>query len=367
MGRHIEMLAKHWRSISLPFDRIVFCAPLTGEGVDLSGNDSISQEPHGETTIEFLPMPAPVPNLIWEQAVLPKAARKSALLFCPSYTCPLIYNGRIVLANHGIYEALPQEFPLMERLRATPINWLSARRADHVIANSLSTKGDLVKFFGLSPEKLSVVLPAASDLCWETYSPEEIRDEVVRHLGADVPYVVFVGKMAKRRHVPNLIQAFDRVKKEHALPHRLLLVGPNTSDQPIEQYIDAAGGADVVRWTKHLEMLPLAKIYAGAEVYSLPTTYEGISQTMFEAMASGAAVLTVEHPVLAEGGGDAVLAVRTPSVDDLAAGLEKLLLDKPFRLDLVARARQRAALFSWRKTAEQTMAILDRIALKQDP
>ena len=240
----------------------------------------------------------------------------------------------------------PRSFAWLNGCAPLPSTFSSARRADHVIANSSwATKSDLIKFFGVPEEKLSVVLPAASDLCWEKYTPEQIRDEVVRNLGADVPYVVFVGKMAKRRHVPNLIEAFARVKKAHSLPHRLLIVGPNTSDLPLDQLIDTAGGADVVRWTKHLEMLPLAKIYAGAQVYTLPTTYEGISQTMFEAMASGAAVLTVEHPVLAEGGGNAVLAVATPSVNDLAAGLEKLLLDKQYRLGSgVPGARERAGL-----------------------
>ena len=56
----------------------------------------------------------------------------------------------------------------------------------------------------------------------------------------------------------------------------------------------------------------------------------------------------------------------TPSVEDLTKGLEKLLLDQTFREQLAARGKERAARFSWRRTAEQTMQILDRVALKAD-
>lgn len=356
MGRHMEMLAKHWSAMSVPFDRVLFAVPRAVQF------DQIENVPN----MELLVLPTSLPNLLWEQHVLPKAASKASLLFCPAYTCPVIYGGKIVLANHGIYEALPQEFKLVERLRATPVNYASAKRADHVIANSLATKQDLIKFFGVPESKLSVVLPAASDLCWQNYDRDSIKREVIEWVGDDVPYVIFVGKLAKRRHVPNLIEAFSKIKSKHSLPHRLLIIGPNTSELPLDELIATAGGDTVVRYKQHAEMEPLAKLYAGADVYTLPTTYEGISQTMFEAMASGAAVLTVDHPVLAEGGGNAVLAMPTPSVDDLAAGLEKLLTDKPFRNDLSQRAKERAAQFSWRNTSEQTMKVLDRIALSQD-
>lgn len=356
MGRHIEMLAKHWAAMNVPFDRIVLAVPRAAE------HSTIEEK----APIEIITLPSDLPNLAWEQGVLPSVARKGSILFCPAYTCPVFYSGRVVLANHGIYEALPQEFRLMERLRATPVNWLSARRADHVIANSLSTRGDLIKFFGVPESKLSVVLPAASDLCWINYTPSEIEEEVVRVFGVSVPYVIFVGKLAKRRNVPNLVESFAAVKKKYSLPHRLLIIGPNTSDLPLSQLIDAAGGGAAVVYREHMEMEPLAKLYAGADLYALPTTYEGISQTMFEAMASGTAVLTVEHPTLAEGGGDAVLAAPTPSVEDLTSCLEKLLLDREYRLALAARGRERASRFSWRKTSELTMEILDRAARPKD-
>ena len=356
MGRHIESLAQHWSRMEVPFDQIVLMTPF-----------ELNLENLGTTTkIELRSLGSQWPNAIWEQVALPHAARDAAILFCPAYTCPYLYRGRIVVANHGIYEALPDEFSWWVRLRTTPINRLSARRADCVIANSLSTKADLIKYFAVPESRLAVILPAANELCFETYSEESIAEEVNRAFGERVPYVIFVGKLSRRRNVPNLIEAFSIVREKVGLPHRLLIIGPNTGNIPLEESIAAAGAGSFVKHLPHAEMLPLAKLYAGADLYVLPTTYEGISQTMFEAMASGTAVLTVEHRTLAEGGGDAVFCLPTPSVDDLVAGLTTLLTDHSLRRRFVEKGRARAAQFSWRRTAEATMAILDRVGLPAD-
>lgn len=87
---------------------------------------------------------------------------------------------------------------------------------------------------------------------------------------------------------------------------------------------------------------------------------------MFEAMASGTAVLTVKHPTLEEGAGDAALAMPTPSVEDLAAGLSTLLLDEGLRRRYAKQGRERAKRFSWETVAQETMRILDCVADKED-
>ena len=110
----------------------------------------------------------------------------------------------------------------------------------------------------------------------------------------------------------------------------------------------------------------MARLYGGADVYALPTIYEGISYTMFEAMASGAAVLTVKHPTLEEGAGDAALAMPTPSVEDLVEGLSTFLLDGAVRRKYAEQGRERAKRFSWEMVARETMRILDRVADKED-
>ena len=223
-----------------------------------------------------------------------------------------------------------------------------------------------MRYFGVTASKMDLVPPAAADVFFAPRSAHDVSAEVVTALGADVPYILFVGKMSVRRHVPNLIEAFAIVRRELGLTHQLLLIGPNTSAVPIDDLARAHEIIGLVRHLPYMEQQRLARIYAGADAFVLPSTYEGSSWTICEAMASGTAVIATEHGSLSESGGDAVLVLPTPSVDDLCGGLRTMLGDRATRDDYVRRGRDRARRFSIRACAEATMTILDRVAAPHD-
>jgi glycosyltransferase involved in cell wall biosynthesis len=352
MGRHIEYLAHEWSRSETPFDRIVL---LTPGDISLDGLGNVTPvvvESFGER----------LPLILWEQVALPIRARGAAVLYCPAYTAPLMHRGALVVGNHGIYERIPGEFPMLQRLRSTPVQRASARRATRVIANSTQTRADLVEFFKVDPNKIDVVYPAANEIFFAEHDAEAIGAETERALGARDPYIIFVGKLSKRRNVPNLIEAFSIARLRCGLTHRLLIVGPNTSHVPIAELAARHGVGEHVTYLPHLEQEPLALLYAGADAFVLPTTYEGISYTMFEAMASGTPVLTVDHPTVAEGAETTVLAVPSPSVGDLVQGLTAMLTDDGLRRELRERGRTKAREFSWAASASSTMRILDQVA-----
>lgn len=355
-GRHIEYLLHEWSGTAVPFDRIVL---LTRGAVELG-------ELGVQTRVEVHSFGEKLPRLVWEQVAAPIEARRSSVLFCPSYVGPLLRFGPLAVANHGIYARIPDEFPRLQRLRSTPLQHLSARFATRVIANSGQTRDDIIEFFNVRRERVEVVYPAANRLFFETHEPDAITETVQAVIGTDAPYLIFVGKLARRRNVPNLIRAFARVRRDYDLPHHLLVVGPNTSGVPIDDLCAEEGLDGAVIYRPHLEQELLARLYAGAAAFVLPTTYEGISYTMFEAMASGTPVLTVDHPTIHEGPGSAVLAARSAEVDDLVAGLVQILLDDELRQELGERGRISAARFSWTNAARSTMDVLDRIAKAHD-
>ncbi|HZR95373.1 MAG TPA: glycosyltransferase family 1 protein [Gaiellaceae bacterium] len=355
-GRHVEYLAQQWSRTPIPFDRVVLLSPRP---IDLSGLGTT-------TPIEYDTFGERLPLAAWEQAALRRRARGAAGLFCPTYNAPVRYDGRLVVMNHGIYERLKGEFSTIARLRATPLHRLSVRSADRVIANSQQTKRDMIEFFGVSDDKIDVVYPAAAEIFFERPSAAEIAAERRRRLGDDSPYFVFVGKLSRRRHVPNLIAAFAELRKSRDLPHKLLIVGPNTTNTNVEEHASAAGVGDAVVHLDHLDQASLARLYAGSFAFVLPTTYEGISQTMFEAMASETAVVTVDHPTVHEGAGDTVVIAPSPSVRDLAEALRRLVDDPALRDDFARRGRAKAREFSWSRNAAETIEILDRVAAPRD-
>ncbi len=358
MGRYIEHLISHWSRTAIPFDRVVLLTPrpVPARSLDLGTSSEICIR----TLCRGLPYAA------WEQVFLPLAARGASVLFCPCYTAPLAWPGRLVLANHGIYESLPGEFSRLARLRTIPLFRASARRADRVLANSAVTRSELVRHFGIAAERIEVVHPAAADIFFRRQDPGEIERLMTRLLGRPAAYLLFVGKLSRRRNVVALIEAFARVRLRLGLEHRLLLVGPNTQGLRLAEIAARHGVSEAVQHISHLEQRELALLYAGADLFVLPTRAEGISWTMMEAMASGAPVLTVEHPTLDEGARGAVLAAATATVDDLAAGLERLLTDEQLRCRLRRLARRAVRGFSWHRAAAETLSTLDRVARDRD-
>src|SRR5205807_1891591 len=184
-GRHIELLARQWSTQDIPFDRVRILTPgptqIEGE---LSERIEVIS-PRGPTR----------PLAVWEQLTLQRAAAGASLLFCPSYIAPVARRGPLVVANHGIYEALPHEFSLLRRLRAIPLYRVAARRADAVIANSERTRADLVRYLNADPARIEVIYPGPDPRFLDVPEAREIEAAVRRALGEAAPYVLFVGKL----------------------------------------------------------------------------------------------------------------------------------------------------------------------------
>lgn len=352
MGRYIELMVEHWSSTRSAFDRIALYVPSNVQDVEV---------PRGSVTEVIIHRAPPMPLIVWEQLWLPIAARKASVLFCPAYVAPVVRHSPLVVANHGIYEALPSEFSVVRRMRTVPLFRSSARRADRVVANSDVTRDDLLRFFGVRPEKVEVIRPAASELFFR--ADERAANAVLEELfGQRVPYILFVGKLSPRRHVPELIAALGLARRRAGFAHRLLIVGPNVEGLDIARLTRENGMEGVVVHVPSLEQPVLAALYAACDLFVLPTTYEGSSWTILEAMASGAPVLTVQHPQLRETAGDAVEVVPQPDPEQLAAAMVRLLTDAGARDDLSSRGRRQARQFSWKSNAEATLRVLEKVA-----
>jgi glycosyltransferase involved in cell wall biosynthesis len=102
----------------------------------------------------------------------------------------------------------------------------------------------------------------------------------------------------------------------------------------------------------------LAALYQACTVFCYPSLYEGFGLPLLEAMAAGAACVTSSVSSLPEVGGDAVLYVDPISVAEIRAAIERLLGSVEDRSVLGDRARQRAAEFSWDRTAAETLDAL---------
>jgi glycosyltransferase involved in cell wall biosynthesis len=347
VGRNVVYLLRGWAGQDAPFEHIrVFTpAPL----------DDVPADPR--IGVEVLPGRGG--GLLWQATSLRRAAADVDVLL-GHYSLPPAWSGRGVVYNLGILGGRHRLHGLRTRARARHFRE-SARRAEVVIANSESTKADLVRFYGLDPEQVEVVWPGAAPEFRPARPGDEeaTADALERTLGVrDAPFLLFVGKLSARRNVPALIDAFVAVRESHP-DLRLLFVGPNTAGVEIRDL----GGA-----VRHIEFLDhdlLAPLYRGARAFVLPTEQEGFSHTIPEAIASGCPVVTAEHAALGDAGLRAsVLVVPEPTPTLLAHAIGQVLDDAELRDRLIGAGLETAKTLTWDETARKTMAILARVATR---
>jgi glycosyltransferase involved in cell wall biosynthesis len=352
VSRYIEYLLEAWQAVAADQDEVTvyICAPLAEERRRRCGRFAV------QTVTPRLT------NALWENLLLPLRATGLDVLFCPSYTAPLTYRGKTVVALHSADEA-GKSFP---SLRVWPYEqkykW-SARSADKVIVNAHSVKQGVIDCYGVAPDKIEVVYLAA-DVAFRPIDDHDMRRATkLKLLGVERPYILFVGGMSQRRNVPMLLEAFSILKREDKIPHAVLLVGPNRSNIPLEQLAQGLGISGSVfhtvgHFASHHEVVA---IYNAADVFVLPSSSEGFSLTLIEAMSCGTPVITTNRAALGEVAHGHALTMDEPTVENLVAALRQVLTDEAFSQSLGERCLKRARDFSWKKTAAETLGILHEV------
>lgn len=353
IGRYIEYLLKDWDSMLEPDDEVVVYVrdPFDKEELGLSDAFHVRHLPSRHHGVR------------WEHLVLARHWRETDVLFCPSYTVPLNYRGKLVVATHSVNEAEAGTHPWWYHLTYRQRNKFSARRSDAVIVPSSTTKQHVIDLYGVAHEKITIV-PEGAPRSFAPVEDEQILAETRRrYLGEDEPYVLFVGKQSQRRNIPALIEAFARVKRSEGLPHKLLLFGPNVLEIPLGELVERFGIAGSVvqtdgRIERHEEILP---VYSGADLFVHPTAAEGFSLTIVEAMACGIPVITVGRGAVAEIVADAAITVDAPTPDLLEVAIRRVLTDPELRTRMGAKSIERAELFRLDSTARGTLDVMRRI------
>ena len=263
---------------------------------------------------------------------LPRELRRLGAALCHTqYALPLRPSCPCVVTIHDLsFERRPELMGWKDRLVFRRVVPRAARRAARVLTVSERTKRDLVELYSLSPERV-LVTPNGVD---PAFGPGDGAHD----------YVLAVGAIQRRKNQLAALEAARAVR----LP--LVVAGPEKDPDLAAEL--RRGGAHL---EGHVETERLAELYRGAACLVQASRYEGFGLPVLEAMASGTPVVAVREPALEEVAGDAAVFVESR---DLADGIRHALGD---RERLVVAGLERARAFSWRATAERTLAVYREI------
>ena len=228
--------------------------------------------------------------------------------------------------------------------------------ADRIIADSVYTKADILKFYSIREERIDVV-PLGVEGPARPLSEDEIQAAMMRY-GIRAPYLLHVGRIERKKNLCRTLEAFAQVRKQLASRARIVLAGtPGPGGEEVFEAIERLGLSEAVRLTGYVRQEDLPALYAGAVLFLFPSLYEGYGMPILEAMACGTPVLTSNVTSLPEVAGDAAVQVDPLDVESIAQGILQLVEDPQLREQYIRKGLERVKEFTWERTARETLAV----------
>lgn len=212
-----------------------------------------------------------------------------------------------------------------------PQNYLIEKKAiemsDRVVVLSHSRMGEICDFYNLSDEKFEVVPPGV-DL--EIFKPSEKDATLLKELSLpdNSKIILTVCRLSHEKNLEMLITSFNKINNKNAY---LVIVGAGTERPYLEQLVKRLNLTNKTRFVGN--RMDVERFYSIADVFVLPSTYEGFGQVFLEAMASGVPCigLRADYPDILVACDEIIRDGRTGyladpySIGDLAEKIEKII------------------------------------------
>ncbi len=294
-------------------------------------------------------------RLVWVQTALRRRARAARLGVLLNTVPEAVLSAPIpqVTVVHDVLPLFyPAEYPRQQYYFRCLLPRV-LRRSRLVVADSASTRLDLIERCGLPPAKIRTIYPG--------YDPTAFYPNGVEAGPGGLPYVLYVGNLLPHKNLLCLLEALAVLRHRQAA--RLIIRGAGRPAyvRALRQRVEALGLGGLVTLEGYVDEAALRALYTHAACLVLPSLREGFGLPVLEAMACGTPVVTSDASSLPEAGGDAALRVDPRDAVGLADAMHRVLADRDLRADLRDRGLKWVGAFSWRRTACEMSRVLDEV------
>jgi glycosyltransferase involved in cell wall biosynthesis len=242
------------------------------------------------------------------------------------------------------------------------------KRASQVVVISECVKKELEALYGVPAEKITVVYPAVDHEAFRPDIPEERRTAIRRKYELGGEYIFSLGTLEPRKNFSRLVEAYARLPE--GVQGRFFLVvggGSGWKNKDVFGMIRRLGLESRVRLLGYISEEDRAPLMHEAELFVLPSLYEGFGMPVLEAMACGTPVVTSARGALPEVGGEAVVYVDPLRPESIARGILSVLENPSTRHRLSGASIARAESFHWAASARVLADVFKRAAAVSNP
>lgn len=289
-------------------------------------------------------------RILWEQTALPLhcARLRLDILFNPGFTAPLLCGCPQVTVFHDLqHQRYPEYFRWFDLPFWRFLLFCSAHLSRLLVAVSSATADDLRRFYRLPASHIRV-------------APHGV-DPAFREIGrrrAPERFLLAVSTLHPHKNLDGLLRAFALFRRTHP-DFRLIVCGMHGFfTGPLHELRESLGLGDAVDFPGWIPREDLYDLYARAWAFLYPSLFEGFGMPVLEALAAGVPSACSNREPMGGIAGDAALQFDPGDCSAIAAAMARLADDGDLRRRLADAGPRRAAAFSWRTAAAQTLAAL---------
>ena len=321
--------------------------------------------------VRALPVTDRVLNIVWQRLRIPLPIQIVTggfdLFHSPDFVLPHVGSSQALLTVHDLsFLRVPQYFVpgFRDYLEGAVSRGVS--RANHILADSESTRRDLVELMGVRQDKVSVVYPGVESRFSQVEDSQALAQVRERYQLPD-RFALGLSTLQPRKNFDGLIDAFRLLLSHHgdteevADLHLVICGGLGWMYEEIQQRVEHHGLGARIHFPGFVQDADLPALYTLASVFAFPSWYEGFGLPALEAMACGTPVVAADNSSLPEVVGGAGLLVDAASPDDLASALLQLLSNQDLRVAVKRAGLEQAAKFNWHSAAKALIEIYEQV------
>ncbi len=261
----------------------------------------------------------------------------------------------VVSIHDLIFLRYPELYKSIDRYIYDKKSSYAVQHADQIIAISEQTKRDIMSFYEVPADKITVIYQGCHPAFKQSFSPAA-QQALRQKYQLPEHFLLNVGSIEPRKNALQIVKAIEKMD----IP--LLIIGKGGAyAEQIRSYVQEKGMENRVFILQGFTMEELACIYSMASIFIYPSKFEGFGIPIIEALYAGTPVITTNSGVFPEAGGPFSYYIDPENTEQLSYAIDSILTNSSMRAEMIAQGRLYAQRFNDENIARQLMACYEKL------